>query len=82
MNVSITPVLAINRKKGRFWGSILDHYPKCGISIVVLKSAYLANLPPNRVVPTFPLDFIINVKYFVQRDIELIKQVIFASCSM
>ena len=63
MNVSITPVLAINRKKGRFWGSNFDYYPKCGISIVVLKSAYLANLPPNRVVPTFPLEFINYVIY-------------------
>ena len=29
----------------------------------MLKSAYLANLPPNRVVPTFPLEFINYVIY-------------------
>ena len=64
MSVSINGVGHKSQERS-IWGSILDYYPQYGISIVVLKSAYLANLPPNRVVPTFPLEFInyVNYKY-------------------
>ena len=62
MNVSINGVGHKSQERS-IWGSILDYYPQYGISIVVLKSAYLANLPPNRVVPTFPLEFINYVIY-------------------